>query len=389
MSDKNRFRRRRIIGSSGGDGDPPIVNTYDQYIYNSSGGQTGNRYNSWSDLMDRIHDEEGDIRVFLEQDETIPAGAYNLDRVGFIGNGLNYASGGITLTFPTGVTVTSWEQGALVRATGMKLLSTSNAPIWTFSGPTVFSLTNAFIASTTSEFLKQETTGGLTVFALADGSVIEDNGYEVFNTTVAAFTTILIVAETGVTSGAHNDTLRSTNSVVFGELKQSSQVSLQFATHTNLVIGSDFSALSSDSRLIIYDPTGTTLSAVTVQAAITELDGDMATNTYTPTLTNIANLDASTASVCEYFRIRNQVFVYGTVAVDPTTTGTNTRLGISIPIASNFSSGIQAAGVASSRTTNESAPIISDATNDRVEMTWLCVATTNTEFRFMFAYEVV
>lgn len=35
--------------------------TYEQFVFNSSGAQSGNRYNDWQDLMDACHDQAGPI----------------------------------------------------------------------------------------------------------------------------------------------------------------------------------------------------------------------------------------------------------------------------------------------------------------------------------------
>ena len=82
--------------------------SYETFIYNSAGTQTGNRYNSWSDLMTAITKQEGAKTIQFEQDETIPAGAWNLDYVTLKGNGLEYNAGGYTLTFGDSTTISSW-----------------------------------------------------------------------------------------------------------------------------------------------------------------------------------------------------------------------------------------------------------------------------------------
>lgn len=110
--------------------------------------------------------------------------------------------------------------------------------------------------------------------------------------------------------------------------------------------------------------------------------------TYTPTLTNVANLDASTAFACQYLRVGNVVTVSGTVDADATAGGgTTTQLGISLPIASAFASNLQCAGVGTEPT--DQAQIYSDAANDRAEMRWNATVTANTTWRFTFTYLVV
>lgn len=117
---------------------------------------------------------------------------------------------------------------------------------------------------------------------------------------------------------------------------------------------------------------------------------DNTTQTYTPTLTNSANLAASTARQCTYFRVGNAVTVSGQVDIDPTTTATLTTLGISLPIASNFTTAFQAGGSASAiGVADASAGIQSDATNDRATLQYVCTDVTNHTLTFTFTYQVL
>lgn len=110
---------------------------------------------------------------------------------------------------------------------------------------------------------------------------------------------------------------------------------------------------------------------------------------YTPTLTGVANVAASTAYSCHYIRIGTQVTVSGRVDVDPTGAG-NTQLGISLPIASNFGAAADCAGAAAaSGIAGQSAAIRGDATNDRAELVWVAVDFTNQAMYFTFQYEII
>jgi hypothetical protein len=114
------------------------------------------------------------------------------------------------------------------------------------------------------------------------------------------------------------------------------------------------------------------------------------TQTYTPTLTNVANVAASTAQVCQYFRVGNMVTVCGQLSIDPTTTATLTTLGISLPIASNFTTAFQAGGTAAATAVADAvAGIISDATNDRATLQYVCTDVTNHVMAFTFTYQVL
>lgn len=112
--------------------------------------------------------------------------------------------------------------------------------------------------------------------------------------------------------------------------------------------------------------------------------------TYTPTLTNVANLDASTAYQCQWSRVGKIVTVSGKVDVDPTTTVTATQLGISLPVASNLGAQEDCAGSAfASGIAGQGAAIRGDAANNRAEMAWIATDVTNQPMYFTFQYEVI
>lgn len=116
----------------------------------------------------------------------------------------------------------------------------------------------------------------------------------------------------------------------------------------------------------------------------------LASGTYTPTLTNVANLAASTAYQCQWSRVGNVVTVSGKVDVDPTLTATSTQLGISLPIASNLATAQDLGGCAfASGITGQGAAILADTTNDRAQMQWLAGDVTNQAMFFVFVYEVL
>ena len=121
-----------------------------------------------------------------------------------------------------------------------------------------------------------------------------------------------------------------------------------------------------------------------------DLDIALASGVYTPTLTNVANLDASTAYECQYLRVGTTVTVSGKVDVDPTTTVTTTQLGISLPIASNLGAVEDCAGTAfASGIAGQGAAILGDATNNRAQMEWIAGDITNQAMYFQFAYQVI
>lgn len=134
------------------------------------------------------------------------------------------------------------------------------------------------------------------------------------------------------------------------------------------------------------DPTDLSLAQI---AAIASAANIGSAGTYTPTLTNVANLDASTAQLSHYIRIGSMVIVMGFAGVDPTAAG-NTELALSLPIASDFALNTQLIGVAAALAiSGQSAGILADVTNDRARMIWNAVDTTNNNMFYLFMYLIV
>lgn len=114
----------------------------------------------------------------------------------------------------------------------------------------------------------------------------------------------------------------------------------------------------------------------------------LADGTYTPTLDNTTNIAASAvSSPFTYTRIGNIVTIAGGVTIDPTATG-NTVLGISLPIASNFTGSTDGTGIGSSQLNNMTGNIASDATNDRLNLSFQASVNTNQAWRVIAQYEV-
>lgn len=112
-------------------------------------------------------------------------------------------------------------------------------------------------------------------------------------------------------------------------------------------------------------------------------------STYTPTLTNVTNLSASTAYQCQYMRVGNTVTVSGRVDIDPTAAGA-VELGITLPVASNFGAIEDCAGVAAaSGIAGQAAAIAADTANDRAKLVYIAVDITNQPMYFNFTYQVI
>lgn len=137
---------------------------------------------------------------------------------------------------------------------------------------------------------------------------------------------------------------------------------------------------------------GTNWTSVTQASVLSSFFG---ANTYTPTLTNTANLDASTAHVFQYSWVTDPgtgltvVTVSGYVDVDPTTTLTDTQLTISIPLATTFSNVQECGGTGNSTTiAAQSAGIRAVASSGNVMMQWKTTDVTNQPMYLTFTYKI-
>lgn len=102
----------------------------------------------------------------------------------------------------------------------------------------------------------------------------------------------------------------------------------------------------------------------------------ISSGTYTPTITAVSNASNVSASSCQYLRVGNTVTVSGKISYDFTTGNSTTRVGISLPIASNFSANNECAGTSGHPDYLSHMVISADSSNDRAEVNSL---SPNTE----------
>lgn len=126
-------------------------------------------------------------------------------------------------------------------------------------------------------------------------------------------------------------------------------------------------------------------SAITTAIAALNL----ASGTYTPTLTNMTNLDGTVAYACQYLRVGTVVTVSGRVDANPTAAGA-TQIGISLPIASDLAGTEQCAGTAFSQSVaGLGAAILADTADNRALMEWTAVDTIERSLFFSFTYRII
>lgn len=113
-------------------------------------------------------------------------------------------------------------------------------------------------------------------------------------------------------------------------------------------------------------------------------------NSYTPTLTNLTNLTASTAYACTFMRVVNTVIVSGRIDVDPTAAGT-TQVKVSLPVPTIFAATSHCSGVAfADGVAGQGAAIYAYLVSfDAAIMEWVAVDTANRSMFFIFQYRVL
>jgi len=112
--------------------------------------------------------------------------------------------------------------------------------------------------------------------------------------------------------------------------------------------------------------------------------------TYSPTITGVANTSSVFGYDSQYIRVGSIVTVSGRVDVDPVAAATNTRVGISLPIASNFANANECCGTAnSSAVVSECGAIIADTVNDRAQLTYVTSTTAANAMWYTFTYKII
>ena len=101
--------------------------------------------------------------------------------------------------------------------------------------------------------------------------------------------------------------------------------------------------VGSTGLISLQNNSGLSISSTAVTAPSAS-DGNVYSGTYTPTLTNVTNVAASTAYKCQYMRVGNVVTVSGAVSIRPTSSSGDTQLTMSIPVGGSTISGTRWAG---------------------------------------------
>lgn len=115
----------------------------------------------------------------------------------------------------------------------------------------------------------------------------------------------------------------------------------------------------------------------------------VASGTYTATLTAVTNVQASTPYQMQWMRVGNVVTVSGQIDIDPTASAA-TQLGVSLPIASDFTLATNCAGAAAGDgTANTTGMVSSDFTNNRAQIDVNPPGTGNVPYYVHFTYLIL
>jgi len=124
--------------------------------------------------------------------------------------------------------------------------------------------------------------------------------------------------------------------------------------------------------------------------AITNNTG-LATGDWTPTLTNGANVAASTPHTGRYIRVGNTIMASCVVEIDATAAGdTATTIDFSLPVASDFAATDELNGILRSQVSALTFGLVTaDITNNRATVTYASKTTVNAAFQIDIMYEVI
>jgi len=130
--------------------------------------------------------------------------------------------------------------------------------------------------------------------------------------------------------------------------------------------------------------------ATDVTGTLPPARGGATSGDYTPTITPIVNVSATTIHPLMYYQIGNKVTVAGRVDIDAINNAVSTQIAISLPIPSNIASSADCAGTADSvSATTESGVIYGDPGADRAILAYTSTTTALTSFFFIFCYRVL
>lgn len=165
---------------------------------------------------------------------------------------------------------------------------------------------------------------------------------------------------------------------------------MQNVSATDRLLGRSTAGAGDVEEIICTAAARSILDDATVIAILTTLG--VSVGSYTPTLTGVSNVAASTARPCHWIRVLDYVWIFGAFQAQATAANTDTSLGISLPIASDITNVLTdvagSGGCTSSSNFGLGVTVLGDITNDRMEARWRTPVTSNQTYYFTAGYKV-
>lgn len=199
----------------------------------------------------------------------------------------------------------------------------------------------------------------------------------------------------------------SIEDLLIGPPAESTDIQMAFETLSNAVgsVPADMAPELDAAIIALRDqlltaPSGATPNDVAVLASSLDglallpplsLDNRFYSGVYTPTLTGVANVAATTAYAAQFTRVQNVVTVSGRLEVDATSPSVDTEVLITLPVPSTFTASEQCAGTANvSFVQGMSGAIFADATDwTKALLRYVANDAANRGFSFIFQYQVL
>jgi hypothetical protein len=162
--------------------------------------------------------------------------------------------------------------------------------------------------------------------------------------------------------------------------------SLTYAFEKRHVIGRNRTLAASSSTFTA----GATVSdfSITTGLSTAQDGGPIVSGTWTPTLSLGTNAESADAYLCMYLRVSSVVHVAGRIRINPVTTG-DTVVWATPPIPSDFTNGLDVAGVFNGNTTAEGGAINANVAGNTLQFRYVATSTAATVFYFTASYRVL
>ncbi len=114
----------------------------------------------------------------------------------------------------------------------------------------------------------------------------------------------------------------------------------------------------------------------------------IASGTFTPTISNTANISTNTARTAQWIRVGNVVTFSGNVSISTTSTSISANFDISLPITSSFSTIYQAGG-AGGMYNNTPIQVRSNNGSNTALVVFISNSTSTSDLSYTIQYEIV